>query len=68
MRPFSLGRWVGYVVIGEYTGFLLPLAGFALAWGVGLSPWAGWALQVLLGSARGRSSAWPRHSPCAGPA
>lgn len=52
-RPFSLPRWVGFVVVGESVGFLIPLSGFALTWWLGLAPWAGWLLAVCLGLGEG---------------
>ncbi|MGM0384783.1 MAG: hypothetical protein ACQERF_02210 [Actinomycetota bacterium] len=53
MRPFSLRRWVGYVLLGESVGFLIPAAGFAIAWLAGLPAWPAWALQVVLGLGEG---------------
>jgi hypothetical protein len=53
MKPFPLRRWVGYVVLGESVGFLLPVTGLALASWVGLSPWTAWGLQVALGAGEG---------------
>jgi hypothetical protein len=52
-RSFSVSRWVGYVLLGESVGFLIPAAGFAIAWAAGLPAWPAWALQVVLGLGEG---------------
>lgn len=52
-RPFSLGRWTGFVVAGESLGFLAPTAGFAAATTADLGPWAAYALLIALGSVEG---------------
>ncbi len=52
-RPFRLGRWVGYVVAGESVGFLIPAAGFAIAFYAGLAAWPAYALQIVLGLGEG---------------
>lgn len=48
-----LGRWVGFTVLGESLGFLIPVTGFALAASLGLEGWAGWALLVAFGAGEG---------------
>ena len=48
-----LARWVGFTVLGESLGFLLPVTGFALAATLGLEGWAGWALLVVFGAGEG---------------
>jgi hypothetical protein len=48
-----LGRWVGFTVLGEGLGFLIPVTGFALAATLGLDGWAGWALLVAFGAGEG---------------
>jgi len=48
-----LGRWVGFTVLGESLGFLIPVTGFALAATLGLDGWAGWALLVVFGAGEG---------------
>lgn len=48
-----LGRWVGFTVLGESFGFLIPVTGFALAAMLGLEAWGAWALLVVLGSGEG---------------
>lgn len=50
---FPLRRWVGHVILGETVGFLIPASGFAIAWVLGLSPWAALVLQVALGFGEG---------------
>lgn len=53
-RPeVRLGRWVGLMVAGEGVGFLLPVAGFALAASLGLEAWAAWAVLVMAGAGEG---------------
>lgn len=53
-RPaVRLGRWVGFMVAGEGVGFLLPVAGFALAASLGLEAWAAWAVLVVAGAGEG---------------
>jgi hypothetical protein len=53
-RPeVRLGRWVGYMVAGEGVGFLVPVAGFALAATLGLEAWAAWAVLVVAGAGEG---------------
>lgn len=48
-----LGRWVGFTVLGESLGFLIPVTGFALAATLGLDGWAAWALLVVSGAGEG---------------
>ncbi|MBM7506101.1 hypothetical protein ACFPER_03210 [Agromyces aurantiacus] len=48
-----LGRWVGFTVLGESLGFLVPVTGFALAATLGLEAWATWALLVIFGAGEG---------------
>lgn len=48
-----LGRWVGFTVVGESIGFLIPVTGFALAAILGLEAWGAWALLVVFGSGEG---------------
>lgn len=50
---FSLGRWIGFTVLGESLGFLIPVAGFALAATLGLEAWAAWLLLVAFGAGEG---------------
>lgn len=51
--PFRLGRWVGFTVLGESVGFLIPVTGFALASVLGWDGWAAWTLLVVLGAGEG---------------
>lgn len=51
--PVRLGRWVGYMVAGEGVGFLVPVAGFALAATLGLEGWAAWSVLVVAGAGEG---------------
>lgn len=51
--PVRLGRWVGYMVAGEGVGFLVPVAGFALAATLGLEAWAAWTVLVIAGAGEG---------------
>lgn len=53
LRPFRLGRWVGWVAAGESVGFLAPTAGFALTSALGLNPWTAYALMIVLGAVEG---------------
>ncbi|MFE5670753.1 hypothetical protein ACFQ58_03990 [Agromyces sp. NPDC056523] len=50
---FSLGRWVGFTVLGESLGFLIPVTGFALAGMLGLDAWSAWLLLVVFGAGEG---------------
>ena len=51
--PFRLGRWIGFTVLGESVGFLIPVTGFALASVLGFDGWAAWALLVVFGAGEG---------------
>jgi hypothetical protein len=50
---FPLGRWVGFTVLGESLGFLIPVSGFALAATLGLDAWSTWLLLVVFGAGEG---------------
>lgn len=53
-RPaLRLPRWVGFTVLGEGLGFLIPVTAFALASALGLSGWAAWAILVVFGAGEG---------------
>ena len=44
---------MGFTVLGEGLGFLIPVAAFALASALGLSGWAAWAILVVFGAGEG---------------
>lgn len=50
---FPLGRWIGFTVLGESVGFLIPVTGFALVAALGLEAWQAWAVLVLFGAGEG---------------
>jgi hypothetical protein len=53
-RPaLRLPRWVGFTVLGEGLGFLIPVTAFALASALGLNGWAAWAILVVFGAGEG---------------
>ncbi len=51
--PFPLARWVGFTVLGESAGFLVPVTGFAIATTLGFEAWAASALLVSFGAGEG---------------
>ncbi|GAC52671.1 hypothetical protein [Gordonia amicalis] len=53
MAAFSMPRWVGVVTAAESTGFLIPVAGFAISGTAGLSPGWAWLLMVACGAGEG---------------
>ena len=53
-RPaLRLRRWVGFTVLGESLGFLIPVTAFALASALGLDGWAAWAMLAVFGAGEG---------------
>jgi len=50
-RPFSLRRWIGWVVAGEGGGgFVVPTAGFALTTALHASPWVAYVTMITAGA------------------
>ncbi|GGI46209.1 hypothetical protein GCM10010932_13450 [Agromyces flavus] len=44
---------MGFTVLGESLGFLIPVSGFALAATLGLDAWSRWLLLVVFGAGEG---------------
>jgi len=53
IRPFSLPRWISWVVAGEGVGFLAPTAGFALTSTLAATPWAAYVTMIVAGALEG---------------
>ncbi len=51
--PLRLRRWVGFTVLGESLGFLIPVTAFAVAAALGLSAWSAWGVLVVFGAGEG---------------
>jgi hypothetical protein len=52
-EPVRLGRWIGFVVLGEAIGFLVPVTAFWLGATLGLTGWGSWTLLVVAGAGEG---------------
>jgi hypothetical protein len=48
-----LRRWIGFTVLGESLGFLIPVTAFALAAALSLEGWPAWAWLVAFGAGEG---------------
>lgn len=51
--PLRLRRWIGFTVLGESVGYLIPVTAFALAAALSLEGWAAWAWLVVFGAGEG---------------
>lgn len=51
--PLRLRRWIGFTVLAESLGFLIPVTAFALAATLSLEGWAAWAWLVVFGAGEG---------------
>ncbi|MFK4834849.1 hypothetical protein ACI3KY_03880 [Microbacterium sp. ZW T2_14] len=51
--PLRVRRWIGFTVLGESVGFLIPVTAFALAAALSLDGWTAWAWLVVFGAGEG---------------